>query len=71
MPSMRKRPRPPRPTDAASVAVAITCSAADAQPRGISGSAHGTSTRQSTCEPRMPMPLAASRAAASTCSMPA
>ena len=51
--------------------VAITCRNELRTPEKISGSALGNSTRQSTCEPRMPIPRAASRTAGSTASMPA
>ena len=59
------------PMLAAMVAVAMICSMAERSPEKISGSAQGTSTLASTCVPRMPMPLAASRAAGSTPSTPA
>ena len=70
-PSMSSRPRPPRPTYAAMVAVAHTCSVALRRPLMISGSAIGTSARNSTCIGRMPIPTAASTADRSTDRMPA
>src|SRR5215213_9009976 len=68
---MRNLPNPPRPTVAASVAVATTWSTADRNPDSSSGNAHGTSTLNSTSRPVIPIPRAASRAAASTCATPA
>ena len=68
---MMNRPSPPSETYAAIVAVATICSIEDRMPEMIRGSALGTSTRQSTCMPLMPMPLAASRAAGSTFWIPA
>ena len=65
------RPRPPSDTYAAIVAVATICSIELRMPEMISGNALGTSTRQSTWLPVMPMPLAASRAAGSTLRIPA
>src|SRR6478736_55785 len=53
------------------VAVAMTWRVALRRPLRKSGSAMGASTLVSTCQPVMPIPRAASRAAGSTLSMPA
>jgi hypothetical protein len=55
---------------AAMVAVATTCTAASRTPTMIIGSASGSSTRRSSWPPDIPMPCAASRAAASTSRKP-
>ncbi len=69
---MREAAEPVEPdTDAATVAVAMTWRKAERSPDMNSGSAQGISTRRSTSAPRIPIPLAASRAAGSTSSMPA
>ena len=65
-PSTMKRPSPPHDTTAASVAVATTCTLAVRTPAIISGTAIGISTRRSSCQPVMPMPVAASRTSGST-----
>src|SRR5215213_10496398 len=66
-----KTPSVPRPTNPATVAVAITWFAAERTPARISGSAFGTSTCQSDCHPVRPIPRAASRTSSGTLSMPA
>ena len=48
----------------------MTWRAALRRPERKSGKAHGSSTFVSTCHPVIPIPLAASRAAGSTLSMP-
>ncbi len=68
---MMKRPRPPRATYAAMVAVEITCSVELRMPPMISGRALGSSTPSSTSRPRIPMPRAASTTAGSTLRTPA
>ena len=64
-------PSVPRPTNPATVAVAMTWLAAERMPARISGSAFGTSTCHSACQPVRPMPRAASRTSPGTLSMPA
>ena len=49
-------PSPPPLTNAASVAVATTCTAAVRNPAARYGTASGSSTRRSTCPPDRPMP---------------
>ena len=67
---MMKRPSPPHPVYAASVAVATTAIAAVRIPAHTSGSAIGASTPRRSCRPDMPMPRAASRTSGSTATMP-
>ena len=63
-------PRPPAPMAAAIVAVPTDTTAATRTPARITGRARGNSTRRSRWRGVMPMPVAASSTAGSTCWMP-
>ena len=60
------RPSPPPAINAASVAVATTCTAEMRMPVTMTGAASGSSSRPKICVPRMPIPFAASTVSAST-----
>ena len=60
MPSRMMLPKPPAPTNAASVAVPIISTAAVRMPEIIAGSAKGSSTRTSFCQRDSPKAVAAS-----------
>src|SRR6516165_4086272 len=66
IPWKTKVPRPPPPISAAMVTIPMFCTSTTRMPVRITGSASGSSMRQSTCESLMPIPRAASTAACET-----
>lgn len=69
-PAVMMRPSPPPPASAAMVAVATSWTAAMRTPFINSGRESGSSTRNSICEPVIPMPRAARTTSRSTSRMP-